>query len=525
MLLSIGVLTPWCASAISAAVGKREFIESPYFVRNRVRVAIVGAGLAGLTAAVDLVDAGHDVDLYEARPFMGGKLASWVDADGNHIEMGLHVFFFNYANLFALMRKVGVIDNLLPKEHTHLFVNRGGDLRSLDFRFGLGAPFNGLKAFFTTPQLNWIDKLRNALALGTSPIVRGLVDYPGAMDTIRALDAVSFQTWFLGHGGSMQSIQRMWNPIAYALGFLDCEAISARCMLTIFMMFASKTEASKLNLLKGSPHRWLTGPLVDYIKERGGRLHLKHRVKEVLFASGDAPEVTGLRLGTPDGERQVQADHYLAACDVPGIQRLLPKEWRRFPQFAAIDSLEAVPVATVQLRYDGWVTELGDDQANQAARQDLSKASGLNNLLYTADADFSCFADLALASPEDYRRQDLGSLLQCVLTPGDPWIPAAVERIVEHTDAQVRELFPSSRSLNLVWGNVVKLAQSLYREAPGMERFRPDQTTPVANFFLAGSYTKQDYIDSMEGATMSGHLAAAEILRQSVDQAPEAAVA
>jgi len=138
-----------------------------------VRVAIVGAGLAGLAAAVDLVDAGHQVDLYEARPFLGGKVGSWVDGEGNHIEMGLHVFFFNYTNLFALLRKVGAIDNLLPKDHTHLFVNTGGDLRELDFRFALGAPFNGLKAFFTTPQLGWIDKLRNALALGTSPIVRG----------------------------------------------------------------------------------------------------------------------------------------------------------------------------------------------------------------------------------------------------------------------------------------------------------------------------------------------------------------
>ena len=95
----------------------------------RVQVAIVGAGLAGLSAAVDLVDAGHQVDLYEARPFLGGKVGSWVDEGGNHIEMGLHVFFFNYANLFALMRKVGAIDNLLPKDHTHLFVNTGGDLR------------------------------------------------------------------------------------------------------------------------------------------------------------------------------------------------------------------------------------------------------------------------------------------------------------------------------------------------------------------------------------------------------------
>jgi zeta-carotene desaturase len=479
-----------------------------------VRVAIVGAGLAGLAAAVDLVDAGHAVDLYEARPFMGGKVGSWVDEGGNHIEMGLHVFFFNYANLFALLRKVGAFDNLLPKDHTHLFVNRGGDLRELDFRFALGAPFNGLKAFFTTPQLDWIDKLRNALALGTSPIVRGLVDYEGAMKTIRALDRISFQQWFIGHGGSEQSIKRMWNPIAYALGFIDCEAISARCMLTIFMMFAAKTEASKLNLLKGSPHRWLTGPILDYIQQRGGRLHLRHRVTGVQFEEQPGGEacVTGLCLGTPDGEIEVKADVYLAACDVPGIQRMVPEAWRRWPLFDNIYKLEAVPVATVQLRYDGWVTEMGDTAAAQVARGDVTRPTGLDNLLYTADADFSCFADLALASPEDYRKEGLGSLLQCVLTPGDPWIPKKTEEIVAHTDAQVRELFPSARGLTLVWSNVVKLAQSLYREAPGMEPFRPDQRTPVTNFFLAGSYTKQDYIDSMEGATMSGRLAAAAIL-------------
>ena len=100
-----------------------------------------------------------------------------------------------------------------------------------------------------------------------------------------------------------------------------------------------------------------------------------------------------------------------------------------------------------------------------------------------------------------------------------------MDEIVAHTDRQVRALFPSAHNLKLTWSNVVKLAQSLYREAPGMEPYRPDQRTPIGNFFLAGSYTKQDYIDSMEGATMSGHLAAAAILDQPVRLATNAAVA
>ncbi|MBD1861797.1 MULTISPECIES: 9,9'-di-cis-zeta-carotene desaturase [Trichocoleus] len=474
-----------------------------------MRVAIVGAGLAGMAAAVDLVDAGHEVEIFESRPFVGGKVGSWVDADGNHIEMGLHVFFFNYANLFALMKKVGAFENLLPKQHTHTFVNRGGVVKELDFRFPIGAPFNGLKAFFTTGQLSLLDKLQNAIALGTSPMIRGLIDYEGGMKQIRALDRVSFARWFRSHGGSNGSLKRMWNPIAYALGFIDTENISARCMLTIFQMFATKTEASKLNMLKGSPHEYLLKPIVNYLESRGTKIHTRRGVRKVLFEdAGDQTKVTGLVIANGDTEETVTADAYLCACDVPGVQRLLPSEWRQWSEFDNIYKLDAVPVATVQLRFDGWVTELQDPQA----RKQLEHAAGIDNLLYTADADFSCFSDLALSSPADYYRPGQGSLLQLVLTPGDPFIKQSNEAIAQHVLKQVHDLFPSSRELNMTWYSVVKLAQSLYREAPGMDPYRPPQKTPIANFFLAGSYTQQDYIDSMEGATLSGRQAAREIL-------------
>jgi zeta-carotene desaturase len=145
-------------------------------------------------------------------------------------------------------------------------------------------------------------------------------------------------------------------------------------------------------------------------------------------------------------------------------------------------------------------------------RKQLQQAAGIDNLLYTPDADFSCFADLALTSPADYYREGSGSLMQLVLTPGDPFIKKNNEEIAKHVLSQVHELFPSSRELNMTWYSVVKLAQSLYREAPGMDVYRPQQKTPLENFFLAGSYTQQDYIDSMEGATISGRRAAKVVL-------------
>ncbi|WP_066375010.1 MULTISPECIES: 9,9'-di-cis-zeta-carotene desaturase [unclassified Anabaena] len=474
-----------------------------------MRVAIVGAGLAGLATAMDLADAGCEVQIFESRPFVGGKVGSWVDSDGNHLEMGLHVFFGCYYQLFELMQKVGAFSHLRLKEHTHTFINKGGRTGALDFRFFTGAPFNGLKAFFTTSQLSLQDKVQNAIALGTSPIVRGLVDFEGAMKTIRDLDKISFADWFRSHGGSQGSIKRMWNPIAYALGFIDCENISARCMLTIFQFFAVRSEASVLRMLEGSPDEYLHKPILKYLEARGTKVYTRRQVREIQFTEVEGKtHVTGIVVAQGETTELITADAYVCACDVPGIQRILPQEWRKWSEFDNIYKLDAVPVATVQLRFDGWVTELQDAQQ----RQQLDHAVGIDNLLYTADADFSCFADLALTSPSDYYRPGQGSLLQLVLTPGDPFIKESNEAIAQHVLKQVHELFPSSRELNMTWYSVVKLAQSLYREAPGMDLYRPNQKTPVPNFFLAGSYTQQDYIDSMEGATISGRRAAKAIL-------------
>jgi len=479
-----------------------------------LKIGIVGAGLAGMIAAMDLVDAGHEVEMFEARPFVGGKVSSWMDKDDNHIEMGLHVFFGCYYNLFGIMKRTGSFDkNLRVKEHVHTFVNDGGKLGALDFRFPIGAPVSGLTAFAKTEQLGIEDKFHNAVRLGTSPIVRALVDFDGGMDMVRELDEITFTEWFTQLGGKRGSLDRMWDAIAYALGFLDCNDISARAMLTIFMLFAIRTEASVLRMLDGSPQTGLHDPIVNYLEERGVKINLATACKELVHDvdhDGKPTRIRGIKVGSEAEYKEY--DTVIAALDVPGIKKLLPENFRKYDMFDKIYSLECVPIATVQLRFDGWVTELNDDARMMDISGDQSdgRGGGIDNLLYSVDTEFSCFADLAVTSPGEYYKEGEGSLIQAVFDARG--FTRSNKQLVEDCTTQLNKVFPSSKKLNVTWSSVVKLGQSLYKEAPGQDKLRPKQATPVPNFFLAGSYTYQDYLDSMEGATRSGLMVADEVI-------------
>ena len=482
--------------------------------QEKLKIGIVGAGLAGMVAAMDLADAGHDVEMFELRPYVGGKVSSWTDKDGNHIEMGLHVFFGCYYNLYGIMKRTGSFDYALRvKEHVHTFVNDGGKLGALDFRFPIGAPVSGLQAFFKTEQLEVEDKFHNAVRLGTSPIVRALFDFDGGMDMVRDLDDITFTEWFTQLGGSRGSLDRMWDPIAYALGFVDCDHISARCMLTIFMLFAIRTEASVLRMLEGSPQTYLHDPIIQYLEDRNVKINLSTGCRDLVHEvddQGRPTRVTGITVGPKDEVKEF--DVVVAALDVPGIRKVLPENFRKYPMFDNIYKLDTVPIATVQVRFDGWVTELEDEtrMMDVAGDQSDGKGGGIDNLLYSADAEFSCFADLALTSPTEYYKEGEGSLIQAVFD--ERAFDRSNDQIVQDCIDQLNKLFPSSRKLKCTWSSVVKLGQSLYREKPGQDKLRPRQATPVENFFLAGSYTYQDYLDSMEGATRSGLMVADEIV-------------
>merc|ERR1711881_491186 len=247
---------------------------------------------------------------------------------------------------------------------------------------------------------------------------------------------------------------------------------SARCMLTIFMLFAIRTEASVLRMLDGSPQTYLHDPIVKYLEERGVKINLRTGIRDIVYetdASGKPCKVTGLQVQSELKE----FDAVVAAVDLPGAKKLIPEPFRVYPEFDRIYELDAVPIATVKLRFDGWVTELQDQEKMKDTEGDLSdgRAPGIDNLLYSADAEFSCFADLALTSPAEYYKEGEGSLMQAVVDSRA--YSRSDEQIVADVLEQMYTLFPSSRKLNCTWSSVTKLGQALYREKPGQDKYRP----------------------------------------------------
>jgi zeta-carotene desaturase len=266
-------------------------------------------------------------------------------------------------------------------------------------------------------------------------------------------------------------------------------------------------------MLEGSPQTYLHDPIISYLEERGVKIHTSTACREIVHEvdeSGRPVRVTGIKVG-PKQELK-EYDAVVMALDVPGIKKVLPESFRQYPMFDNIYNLDTVPIATVMVRFDGWVTEMNDDARMMDVSGDQSdgRGGGIDNLLYSADAEFSCFADMAVTSPADYYKEGEGSLIQAVFD--ERAFDRSNEQIVEDCIAQLNKLFPSSRKLKPTWSNVAKLGQSLYREKPGQDKYRPKQATDIPNFFLAGSYTYQDYLDSMEGATRSGLMVADEII-------------
>ncbi|MEH1938730.1 MAG: 15-cis-phytoene desaturase [Nostoc sp.] len=453
-----------------------------------MRVAIAGAGLAGLSCAKYLTDAGHTPIVLESRDVLGGLVAAWKDSDGDWYETGLHAFFGAYPNMLQLLKELGIEDRLQWKEHTLIFnqPDKPGTLSRFDVP-DIPSPFNVIASILRNKDmLTWEQKIRFAVGL-LPAVVRG-------QKYVEEMDKYSFLEWLKRQGVDERVTSDVFIAACKALTFINPDEVSATILLTALNRFLQERYGSKIAFLDGSPTERLCSPIVDYITERGGEARLNAPLKEILL-NADGTVKGYLIRGLNGAEDEVlTADVYVSAMSVDPLKVMLPKPWKLMEFFQKLEGLEGVPVINLHLWFDRKLTEI-------------------DHLLFSRSPLLSVYADMSNTCRE-YANPNR-SMLELVLAPAKDWIAKSDEEIVAATLAELEKLFPDhfggDNPATLLKSHVVKTPRSVYKATPGRQQYRPAQVTPIANFYLAGSYTMQRYLGSMEGAVLSGKLTAQAI--------------
>jgi 15-cis-phytoene desaturase len=453
---------------------------------NQMRVAIAGAGLAGLSCAKYLTDAGHTPIVLESRDVLGGKVAAWKDADGDWYETGLHIFFGAYPNMLQLFKELDIEDRLQWKQHSMIFnqPDNPGTYSRFDFP-DIPAPFNGIAAILrNNDMLTWPEKI--TFGIGLIPAMLQGQKY------VEAMDKYSFSDWLKKQNVPPRVEKEVFIAMSKALNFIDPHEISATILLTALNRFLQEKNGSKMAFLDGSPTERLCQPMVDYITERGGEVRLNAPVKEFLLA--DDNKVRGFYIPGVKGAQEeiLTADIYVSAMPVDPLKLMMPQPWGEMDYFKQLEGLEGVPVINVHLWFDRKLTDI-------------------DHLLFSRSSLLSVYADMSNTCRE-YANPDK-SMLELVLAPAKDWIGKSDADIVAATMAELEKLFPDQipEPAKLLKYHVVKTPRSVYKATPGRQQCRPSQTTPISNFYLTGDYTMQRYLASMEGAVLSGKLTAQAI--------------
>lgn len=435
-----------------------------------MRVVIAGAGPAGFACAKWLTDRGHEVVLLEKRAVPGGKVSAWRDQDGDWVESGLHVFFGAYRNLLGFLNECGLHDCFDWKPAEMVFESPRVGRTAIRFVKGLPPPFNGLAGVGLTRLISPSDKLRMALGL-LRPIF-------GSQAYIDTQDDQSYAAWHLRHGMGERSLREIMDTMALALNFQTSEHVSAKLPLTAMLHFAHEPGAAKMGLVKGSPHDRIWMPLIAQLERRGTRVLLDHKVKHIVYDPADN-QVNGFVL---DDGSLIEGDLFVSAMPVHSLRKVLPDSLRQKEYFANLRHLKGQPVITALLHFDRMVTEV-------------------DHLIFSAGTHLSVYADMPRVAP-DYSHAP-GSVIEAVVAPAETLINKSDEEVLDVILYDFYALHPDSRYAKLLKYHLVRIPNSVYQVRPGVDKYRPDQASPVPNLFLAGDYTQQEFLASIEGAIRS----------------------
>ncbi|MEU2250109.1 hydroxysqualene dehydroxylase HpnE [Streptomyces sp. NPDC019224] len=430
------------------------------------RAVVVGGGLAGITAALRLADAGLDVTLLEGRPRLGG-LAFSFRRGGLTVDNGQHVYLrcctayrwfldrVDGARLAPLQNRldVPVLDVGRPSGP------RLGRLR----RNALPVPLHLAAGLAGYPHLSLAERAgvaRAALALG-----RLDPDDP-------ALDAVDFGSWLARHGQSPRTIEALWDLVGVA-------TLNATAPHSSLALAAKVFKTGLLSEPGAADIGWAAVPLGDIHDTLGRKALDSAGVRTELRTKAGALTRTGEGSWLVDtGAERIEADTVVLAVPQRETHALLPEGALDAPD--RLLEIGTSPILNVHVVYDRKVLKRPFFAALGSPVQwvfDRTEASGL-----TGPGQYLAVSQSAAGDEIDLPVAELRAR----------YLP------------ELERLLPAARGAGIRDFFVTRERTATFAPAPGVGRLRPGTLTRAPGLFLAGAWTATGWPATMEGAVRSG---------------------
>jgi hydroxysqualene dehydroxylase len=425
-----------------------------------VKVAVIGGGLAGITAALRCADGGARVTLFEGKPRLGGLTHSFKRGDLD-VDNGQHVFLRCCTSYLGLIDRLGARDDVILQRRLAIPIVSPGKTRVWLRRDALPAPTHLGRSLLGYSPLSVAERLRfitAALALR-----RVDLDAP-------ATDAQSFGAWLTAHGQSRRAIDTMWDLVGIA-------TLNARAADASLALAAKVFQTGLLTKASAADIGWSRVPLGELHGTAGARA-LSAAGVEVLTSA----KVSSVRR--EDGTWRIDGrpfDGVISAVPPEVASRLLP--------ISLPGELGTSPIVNLHVVFDRKVLDQPFVAAIDSPLQwvfDRTEQSGLTEGQYIA---------VSLSAADDLIDVPVAELRSRMLPALSALLPAA-------RTASVRDFF------------VTRERHATFRAAPGTARLRPPAATALPGLWLAGAWTATGWPATMEGAVRSGESAASGLLNQ-----------
>jgi squalene-associated FAD-dependent desaturase len=436
-------------------------------------VIVVGAGVAGLSAACALSDSGYHVQLIERRPYVGGRASSYEHPGaGEVIDNCQHILLGCCTNLVDFYQRLGV-ENQIQWFNRTVFIEPGGRQTILEPN-GVPAPLHMSLAFLRAHAFSAADKLA---------IVRGILSFlkdvpPGTTET--------FAHWLVRTGQTNSAAERFWKLVLASALNEDPECISLHYAAKVFReVFLFSARGGEMGVPR-IPLSELYGKALDYLEARGAEIHLRTTVDSIQKQNSLWHVTAGKQIFT--------ADSVVLALSFEAMQKLqsaLPQTEAAEAFFEKLRGFSHSPLTSIHLWFDRDVTPL--DHA------------------VLLDTPFHWMYNKSRLQPEI--RNGAASYLELVVSASKSLVPMQRQEIIDLAMRELPKYFPAVSSSKLEKAAVVKEVRATYSVRPLLDEIRPGAHSPWQGIYLAGDWTATGWPATMEGGVRSGYIAAEALTR------------